>query len=470
MPASSSAEGRAVVAMIAMGLYTPLHAAFVALMLVAPWLLGASRWTPLVALAALYLVPPLLARMLGDGALTESTVAFGSPAFLRWWALGQLQMIFNRLPWLEELLRLVPGLYSAWLRLWGAQVGAMVFWSPGVSVVDRPLVQIGDRAVIGLGARLSSHTMRRDEQDRLTLVLAPIVVGREAHVGGLSTLAPGSRIADREIAPATLALHPFQEWSGGRRRARATTPAAAPARRTGLLTWIASRLRVLAREKIAVTSALTLFWCAWWVVIPRYLAGAAHALPLTAVEQRIPFVESAIYVYLSIAFYMPLAPLLAVSRAELTRHVWGFFGLTTVAFACFVLYPVQMPAPVTTPSTWLFGLVLSDTRLNNLPSLHAAYTIYSLLAWAHVLPQVPGRIARRLLALVITVWAATLLASILLLKQHSLIDMAAGVTLGLVTYVIAYHAGRVGHAAASAAPTRTDNFAGTPASEKGVTP
>jgi hypothetical protein len=47
-------------------------------------------------------------------------VSFGRPegqltqdmsAYRVWWVLTQWQILFNRLPWLEELLRLVPGLY-----------------------------------------------------------------------------------------------------------------------------------------------------------------------------------------------------------------------------------------------------------------------------------------------------------------------------------------------------------------------
>ena len=63
-------------------------------------------------------------------------------------------MVFNRLPWLEEILRLMPGLYALWLFLWGGRVSPLVYWAPGSLVIDRPLVIVERGAVIGAGAGL----------------------------------------------------------------------------------------------------------------------------------------------------------------------------------------------------------------------------------------------------------------------------------------------------------------------------
>src|SRR5262245_49267518 len=61
-----------------------------------------------IAVAWLYLVPPLVCRM--------TILVFGRPqgrgltqntrAYKVWWFTHQWQVVFNRLPWLEELLRL----------------------------------------------------------------------------------------------------------------------------------------------------------------------------------------------------------------------------------------------------------------------------------------------------------------------------------------------------------------------------
>ena len=65
--------------------------------------------------------------------------------------------MFNRLPWIEEILRLVPGLYALWIFLWGGRVSPLVYWAPGSLVIDRPLVIVEAGAVIGMGAGLAGH-------------------------------------------------------------------------------------------------------------------------------------------------------------------------------------------------------------------------------------------------------------------------------------------------------------------------
>ena len=166
-----------------------------------------------IALFTLFIAPPLLARM---AAVRPGTFRPGDAGFLRWWLTNQLQVVFNRLP-LEEILRLMPGLYSLWLRLWGARVGALVYWSPRVIILDRGLVRIGDGVVVGAGARLSGHMLERAPDGALRLVVAPVSIESRAVVGAWTLMAPGARVAEGESLPATMGLAPFRTWSGGRR-------------------------------------------------------------------------------------------------------------------------------------------------------------------------------------------------------------------------------------------------------------
>ena len=97
-----------------------LHAALIAataLMLRVPFAGRAAA-----GLAVLYLVPPLVVRaLLSVAPVKEGRIAADSRGFFVWWTTFQWQVIFCRFPALEEVLRLIPGLYSLWLRLWGAQ-------------------------------------------------------------------------------------------------------------------------------------------------------------------------------------------------------------------------------------------------------------------------------------------------------------------------------------------------------------
>jgi hypothetical protein len=213
-------------AMIALGTIPFLHlsASIIPLALV----LAGRAGTPFAMLTPvlLFLVPPLAVRIaIAWRPLATGRIEPGSSAFLLWWHTAQWQAVFNRFPFLEEALRMVPALYSAWLRLWGARVGSLVYWSPGVAVLDRSLLRIGDRVVFGMGVRVNPHALAPGRAGRLELLLAPIDIGRDALVGGYSLLLPGCRVSDGAITPPLRSLHAFSEWGpGGRVRGRTSAP------------------------------------------------------------------------------------------------------------------------------------------------------------------------------------------------------------------------------------------------------
>jgi membrane-associated phospholipid phosphatase len=267
-------------------------------------------------------------------------------------------------------------------------------------------------------------------------------------LGGVSEYPPDTPPSDRVAAagyPRRRAKRVWRGWPLGRRPGSSLDPAGEPRifgeggkRGRAAAAWIASRIRPLAGAKVGLTVGLTALFAIGWWTIPRYLVGEVHTLPLTALERRLPFVESFVYVYLSICLFMPLGPYLTIDRPALARHAAGFLLLTLLAFLGFVLYPVRLPPLEATPTTLALRLLLEDTRLNNLPSLHAAYTLYSLRYWGELLPEVPGPGARRAVALGVGAWAGLVLVSILLIKQHYLIDVVAGMAMGELAYRIAF--------------------------------
>jgi len=176
------------------------------------------RWTWCLAPAWLLIVPPLVVRvMLALWPLPKADTVVGSGPFLVWWMTSQWQVIFNRLPWIEEFIRLVPGLYSVWLRLWGAKVGKFVYWTPGLHILDRPLLDIGDRVVFGAGVKISPHIILPNRHRRLVLLAARVRIGDDVLVGAYSLLLAGSWIAAGEVSPAKRILPPFAGWADGRR-------------------------------------------------------------------------------------------------------------------------------------------------------------------------------------------------------------------------------------------------------------
>ncbi len=176
----------------------------------------------LIGIAMVYLLPPLGALLARPTALLatldDERCSMQSSAFLRWWYITQWQVVFNRLPALEELLRLVPGLYSTWLRLWGSKIGAFVYWSPGVKLYDRSFLRIGARVVIGADTKICPHMIARaaDAGGAADLALSPIVIGDDVLVGGSSLLPAGVSIAACEQTPGGRPMAPFARYSNGR--------------------------------------------------------------------------------------------------------------------------------------------------------------------------------------------------------------------------------------------------------------
>jgi hypothetical protein len=165
------------------------------------------------ALAWIYLLPPLVARCtlaafgVPGGQLTQDTSGYRI-----WWFLTQWQTLFNRLPWLEEVLRLVPGLYAFWIALWGGQLSPFAYVGPGVVITDRYLVHVGRGAVLGFKSALAAHMVIRDKQGRYVVVVAAPVVEAEAILGGDAGLGPGAILRAGHLLPSGRRVAPFSEW------------------------------------------------------------------------------------------------------------------------------------------------------------------------------------------------------------------------------------------------------------------
>jgi hypothetical protein len=166
-----------------------------------------------VLLAWIYLLPPLASRLTitffgrPEGRLTQDMTSYRV-----WWMLTQWQTIFNRLPWMEELLRLVPGLYPLWIGLWGGSLSPYAYVGPGVLITDRYAVRVGRGAVLGMKSSLAGHMVLRNEEGRWVVVVAAPVVEPEAILGGASGLGPGAILRAGHILPTGRRVGPFDEW------------------------------------------------------------------------------------------------------------------------------------------------------------------------------------------------------------------------------------------------------------------
>ncbi len=158
--------------------------------------------TFLSILFSIYLLPPLLFRAYSLKYPSKSgRWVINNGQRCDWWIAHQLQMIYAAVPAFEAFLRLVPGLYSAWLRLWGSKVGKRVYWTPLVEIIDRHMLRIGDDVIFGHRVVCTSHVVSRKENGEFVLLLRCVRIGSGSFIGALSRLGPGVKIPAKSAIP-----------------------------------------------------------------------------------------------------------------------------------------------------------------------------------------------------------------------------------------------------------------------------
>ncbi|MGZ3790065.1 MAG: acyltransferase [Bacteriovorax sp.] len=173
----------------------------------------------LFSLIFVYLIPPFLFRVLHFFFKIEPGVhRISDRELLIWWYGAQLQLSFSRFPFLEELLRTIPFTYSIWLRLWGAKIGKFVYWSPRVEILDRNLIEIGDRVVVGFGVKMASHLINKEK-----IFIAPISIGADSVIGGEARIAPGCIVGENVVVKALSVLAPMTVLNNSERDNKKTS-------------------------------------------------------------------------------------------------------------------------------------------------------------------------------------------------------------------------------------------------------
>lgn len=127
--------------------------------------------------------------------IVEGRSWLDAPEYSPWWGSHQFQVVYSAFPALEALLRLLPGVYSAWLRLWGSRVGRRVHWTPRIEILDRSLIEVGDDVVFGHRFACSAHVITR-RGGRLLLYVRRVSIGSRVLLGFACRLAPGVHIDD----------------------------------------------------------------------------------------------------------------------------------------------------------------------------------------------------------------------------------------------------------------------------------
>lgn len=175
------------------------------------WLASAPSVVPVAALLAVLYLLPMLAFRLHQLALPlrAGGSRLDGKSYVPWWGTHQIQLIYIAVPQLEALLRMVPGLYSLWLRGWGSTIGRRVHWTPMVEVTDRSLLEVGDDVIFGHRAVVFGHVIRHGKHG-LILYVRPVRVGEGVFIGAGSAIGPGAVIRPGARLDAETRVYPMQ--------------------------------------------------------------------------------------------------------------------------------------------------------------------------------------------------------------------------------------------------------------------
>jgi membrane-associated phospholipid phosphatase len=184
---------------------------------------------------------------------------------------------------------------------------------------------------------------------------------------------------------------------------------------------------------IGTSASIFVFFLGYFYVQQNPLFEAV-VMPTTALDEWIPFQPVALIAYLSLWIYVGAGPGLQATRAEIWSY-WRWAGALCIAgLAIFYFFPTQVAdSGVESSSIFFRTLQQVDESGNACPSMHVAFAVFTGVRVDDVLRYVRSPRFMRLL----NVGCCVLICySTLAVKQHVVLDVAAGAVLGALFAVL----------------------------------
>lgn len=158
-------------------------------------------------------------------------------------------------------------------------------------------------------------------------------------------------------------------------------------------------------------------------------------MPVTALDHWIGFRPGALWLYVSLWLYVPLAPGLLTDRGELRDYYIAMVALSLAGMAVFLLWPTATPRPELNWARYppLGPIIAADDAGNALPSLHAAFAVFSAIWMDRLLRRAGSPLWLRIASVG---WGLGILYSTLATRQHVAVDIFAGAALGWLAAVL----------------------------------
>ncbi|CAN5682124.1 hypothetical protein BH11PSE13_BH11PSE13_18400 [soil metagenome] len=202
---------------------------------------------------------------------------------------------------------------------------------------------------------------------------------------------------------------------------------------TPVLPWTAEitlRMRRLFWLKLLGTTAFTCIFFVAYFHLLRHPTQPPLTMPLTALDRLIPFQPYMLVAYLSLWFYIGVAPGLQRNFAELV--VFGLWeaALCLTGLAVFYVFPTAVPALTFDVSSFPGFAMLQgvDATGNAFPSMHVAVSIFTAVHIEDVLRRARVPWAFRLINLL---WFLAIAWSTVAVRQHVVLDVIGGAMLGM---------------------------------------
>lgn len=196
-------------------------------------------------------------------------------------------------------------------------------------------------------------------------------------------------------------------------------------------TDIGQRMRHLFLLKLVGTTAFIWLFFIGYFYLLRNPAAPPLVMPLTALDLWIPFQPHFLYAYLSLWFYVGIAPGLQRTFIELLVYGLWASAMSAVGLAVFYFWPTAV-MPLTLDVSGFPGFATLqgvDAAGNAFPSMHVAIAMFTLIHLESLFRATGSPAVFRWLNVL---WFAAIVWSTLAIKQHVVLDVVAGSVLGIV--------------------------------------
>ena len=181
---------------------------------------------------------------------------------------------------------------------------------------------------------------------------------------------------------------------------------------------------------LATCVGIRLFFVAYFWVL-KHPIGTVYVMPETWVDRWIGFQPWAIWLYLSLWFYVGALPAFYGNMRELRVYTLFSSLLGAIGLSVFYVWPTMVRIQVLPEGAgdWMRLLKTVDAAGNACPSLHVGYAVFTAFGISELLKRVA---APSLLQWCNLLWCLGIWYSTIAIQQHVFYDGIAGALLGTV--------------------------------------